>query len=359
MLYDSCMKIAIITDTHFGVRNDSSDFLDYFIKFYDEVFFPTLKKLGIKTILHLGDVVDRRKFISYVTLRRMRENFINRMQGYEVHVLVGNHDIPYKNTNDINAMQELFSGNDGIKLYTDPAEVTIGGCEMLFLPWINQENYQASVGLMNSTKAQIAMGHLEVKGFDMYRGMPSHEGFEPATFDKFDVVCSGHYHHMSRKGNIYYLGAPYEMIWSDCNDPRGFHIFDTETRDFEFVQNPFTIFKKVWYDDEGKSTEKVLDSAPDVAGKYVKVIVQGKTNPYLFDLFMGKLYSTSPIDVSIVEDHRNMDSISDDELLSEAEDTLTILSKYIQALEIGVDKGNLEKLMRGLYSEAIMMESAD
>lgn len=352
------MKVAIITDTHFGVRNDSQEFLDYFMRFYESVFFPTLIARGINTVLHLGDIVDRRKFINYVTLRNMREGFIDKLDGYDVHVLVGNHDIPYKNTNDINAMRELFAGKPNIKLYMDPAEINIDGCDILFLPWINQENYQQSVELINSTKAQVAMGHLEVKGFDMYRGMPSHEGFEPATFDKFDMVFSGHYHHMSRKGNIHYLGSPYEMIWSDWGDARGFHIFDTETRELEFIANPHQMFQKVWYNDEGATLEKLLDPFPSVKDKQVKVIVQSKTNPYWFDLFMGKVYEEGALDVTIVEDHRNMDAISDEELVSEAEDTLTILSKYIQGLEIGVDKGDLEKLMRGLYNEALSMESA-
>jgi len=352
------MKIAIITDTHFGVRNDNQEFLDYFMRFYDHVFFPKLREFGITTILHLGDVVDRRKFISYVTLRRMREGFIDKLDDYNVHVLVGNHDIPYKNTNDINAMRELFAGKPNIKLYMDPEEVSIDGCNILFLPWINQENYQQSIELINSTKAQIAMGHLEVKGFDMYRGMPSHEGFEPITFDKFDMVFSGHYHHMSRKGNIHYLGAPYEMIWSDWGDAHGFHIFDTDTRELEFIKNPYQMFQKVWYNDENTTIEKLLNPFPNVKNMQVKVIVQSKTNPYWFDLFMGKIYEDGALDATIVEDHRNMDAISDSDLVSEAEDTLTILSKYIQGLEIGVDKGDLEKLMHGLYNEALSMESA-
>ncbi len=202
------------------------------------------------------------------------------------------------------------------------------------------------------------MGHLEVKGFDMYRGMPSHEGFEPITFDKFDMVFSGHYHHMSRKGNIHYLGAPYEMIWSDWGDAHGFHIFDTDTRDLEFIKNPYQMFQKVWYNDENTTIEKLLNPFPNVKNMQVKVIVQSKTNPYWFDLFMGKIYEDGALDATIVEDHRNMDAISDSDLVSEAEDTLTILSKYIQGLEIGVDKGDLEKLMHGLYNEALSMESA-
>jgi hypothetical protein len=171
------------------------------------------------------------------------------------------------------------------------------------------------------------------------------------------MVFSGHYHHMSRKGNIHYLGAPYEMIWSDWGDAHGFHIFDTDTRDLEFIKNPYQMFQKVWYNDENTTIEKLLNPFPNVKNMQVKVIVQAKTNPYWFDLFMGKIYEDGALDATIVEDHRNMDAISDSDLVSEAEDTLTILSKYIQGLEIGVDKGDLEKLMHGLYNEALSMES--
>ena len=61
------MKIALLNDTHFGARNDSPAFLDYFMRFYNEIFFPYLKDNNIKTLIHLGDVVDRRKFINFKT----------------------------------------------------------------------------------------------------------------------------------------------------------------------------------------------------------------------------------------------------------------------------------------------------
>ena len=53
------MKIALLNDTHFGVRNDSMIFDDFLHKLYEEVFFPYLDEHNIKTLIHLGDVVDR------------------------------------------------------------------------------------------------------------------------------------------------------------------------------------------------------------------------------------------------------------------------------------------------------------
>ena len=41
------MKIALITDTHWGVRNDNVSFHDNSKKFLDDVFFPTLMSKGI------------------------------------------------------------------------------------------------------------------------------------------------------------------------------------------------------------------------------------------------------------------------------------------------------------------------
>ena len=69
------MKIALITDTHFGARNDSEVFNDYFFKFYDNTFFPYLEEHNIKHCIHLGDITDRRKFINFKTLQKFRHDF--------------------------------------------------------------------------------------------------------------------------------------------------------------------------------------------------------------------------------------------------------------------------------------------
>ena len=99
------MKIALITDTHFGARNDNLNFNEYFYKFYDELFFPYLRENNITNVIHLGDVMDRRKYISYRIAKDFRERFINEFHGVDLHMMVGNHDTYYKNTNDVNSLQ--------------------------------------------------------------------------------------------------------------------------------------------------------------------------------------------------------------------------------------------------------------
>ncbi len=330
------MKIAVIGDLHWGARNDNQEFLNYFQRFFDNVFFPELEERGISNVLQVGDFVDRRKFISFVTLNHVREKIFgeSHKRGITWDILVGNHDTPYKNTNEINSLQELFSQYKGISFYPDPTEINLDGLDILLLPWINASNQATSMKAINETKAQVAFGHLEINGFEMHPGAVCDHGIEASIFNKFDMVCSGHFHKKSNSSNIFYLGTPYQIMWTDYNQEKGFYIFDTDTRDLEFIPNLGHLSKA-----------------------YVKVIVKSKENPYWFDLFMSKIYNLSPIAVSIVDDHYHLDEISEEDLVSEAEDTLTILSKYINELDYSVDKKELDNLMRGLYNEALTLET--
>ena len=99
------MKIALINDTHFGARGDSQLFFDYFMKFFDEVFFPYLKENNIDTIIHAGDFMDRRKFVNFNILIQVRNKFIKHLKENDIkmHCILGNHDVYYRNTNDVNS----------------------------------------------------------------------------------------------------------------------------------------------------------------------------------------------------------------------------------------------------------------
>jgi len=352
------MKIALITDTHWGVRNDSKSFLDFFDLFYNDVFFPYLEKHNIKDIIHLGDIVDRRKFISYITLRRFKDTFINRVtkDGYNLDVLIGNHDVPYKNSNEINSMAELFDQHD-VKYYSEPTTKNYDGCDILLMPWINNENYGRAMKAMDETSAQVLFGHLEVAGCLMMRGMTNEHGMNISDFDKFDLVASGHFHHKSLTKNIHYLGCPYELTWSDYQDAKGFHIFDTDTRELEFILNPYSMFHKIFYSDDDKQLEDLvnIDFSP-YKNTYVKVVKNSVNNPYWFDKFMDELIKAEPINIQVVEDHLNLNLDDDEDLVNEAEDTLTILSKHINGMGDTVPKKELDFLMRSLYNEALQLE---
>ncbi len=352
------MKIAIINDTHFGARNDNSHFNEYFYQFYEGVFFPYLQQHNIKTCIHLGDLMDRRKFVSYKTAKDFRERFIlpfNTLK-IDLHIMIGNHDTFYKNTNDVNSVVELLGGrHKNIKIYSEAEEVEFDGTKILFLPWINNQNLIYSEGMIDETTAQICMGHLEIAGFEMMKGMKNEHGLSKELFQKFDTVFSGHFHHKSDDGQIYYLGAPYEIYWNDCDDKKGFHIFDTETRSLERIVNPFTIHKKIYYDDTQNNYKDY--NFKQCVDKFIKLIIVNKKDLFQFDQFVDKLLKADSHEVKIIEDFSDLgaNTVSDD-IVENTEDTMTLLSKYIKELDTSLDKDRLINYQRQLYTEAQDLE---
>ena len=350
------MKIALITDTHFGARNDNLNFNEYFYKFYDELFFPYLRENNITNVIHLGDVMDRRKYISYRIAKDFRERFLDQFDGIQFHMLVGNHDTFYKNTNDVNSLQELVDGKyNNIKVYPAATEVDFDECKILFVPWINVNNMTHTIKMLKTSSAQICMGLLELSGFEMQKGMVMDHGWDKEEFSRFDTVMSGHYHHKSDDGQVFYLGTPYEIYWNDWDDPKGFHVFDTETRELERIVNPHKIFSKIYYDDSTMSYDN--HDISQYKDKYVKLVVVNKKDLYQFDKFVDKLLQADCHDVKIVEDFSDLDAsnVSDD-IVENTQDTMTLLELYIDDLSVDLSKDRLKNTTRELYIEAQDLE---
>jgi len=342
------MKVAVITDQHFGCRKNSKLLHDYFLKFYNEVFFPILYSEGITTVVDMGDTFDSRKGIDFSALSWAKKNYYDRLKdmGITVHTIVGNHTAYYKNTNEINAVDLLLREYENVKIYSEVESIMLDNLNVLMVPWINSENEDSSRELINKSKASVCMGHLELIGFKVHRGYIMDYGTDARLFDKFDRVYSGHYHTRSDNGKIYYLGNPYEMFWNDCNDTRGFHIFDTETLDHTPINNPYKLFRIIYYEDTPYQTF----DAREYDNKIVKVVVRKKTDQVQFEKFIDKLYNANVAELKVVENFAIQESEEFEPF--ESEDTLSILNRYIEEAEINLDKIRIQKLMGEIYQEA-------
>ena len=344
------MKIGLITDTHYGFKKANKSFHDYFAKFYDDVFFPTLEKRKIKTVVHLGDAFDNRKGIDYWALEWAKTNVYDQFEklGITVYNIVGNHDAYYKNSNEVNAVDGLLRQYDNVIPISRPEEFCIGGMNALVLPWICSDNEEETFELIKESKSKVVFGHLELNGFSAYPGHIMTDGLSAEKFEKFDRVFTGHYHTKSDNEKVFYLGNPYQMFWNDVDDTRGFHIFDTDTYDMEYFKNPYNIFERIYYED---SDIKQIDSSI-LKDKIVKIVVRKKTNQLNFDKFLDKIVKSSPLDLKVVEIVDVDDENVDCEEIS-AEDTLSILDKYVEEAEFGLDKTIIKKLLRDVYKEAL------
>jgi len=342
------MKIAVITDQHLDGRKGSLAFWNYFQKFYDDVFFPTLEKEGIKVVFDLGDTFDNRKSMDFNIFHRVRENYFEKLRKYEVHMLLGNHCTYYKNTSRINSPELLLENYKNIKIYSEPKEILMGKKVFLMLPWINKENQEEVLKYLENSEADICCGHLELAGFEMNAGMIMDHGMDHKLFHRFNRVWSGHYHHKSKKGNVQYLGNPYQMFWNDYKDTRGFHIYDTESDRLKFIRNPYDIFDKIFYDDTRMDYNK--QDVSSYKDKYIKIVVEEKRDYTMFETLVDRLYNIGVHDVKIVENLISDDDKTDVDVSSK--DTLTLLNEYIDEVEMSVDKSDLKNLMRSLYIES-------
>lgn len=340
--------VAILTDTHYGARKGAQYLHDHFEKFYSEVFFPTLKERGVDTILHLGDAFDSRKSIEYQSLQWAKRVVFDPMKEYTCHMVVGNHDCYFKSTNKTNSPDLLLKDYDNVHTYSEPTEIVVDGEKILMLPWICDDNLARTRSMMESSEARFAMGHLELSGFDAYRGHKFEDGkglVQPSEFKKFDKVLSGHFHTRSDDGRIYYMGNPYEMFWNDVNDLRGFVLFDTETGEIEYVNNPNTLFSIVHYED----TKHQTFNASQYKNKIVKVVVRKKSKQKDFDKFLDKLFSTGLIDLKVVENF-NVQEAEDFDASDVEENTLSILSRYVDESDFE-DSSLVSEEIKALISE--------
>jgi DNA repair exonuclease SbcCD nuclease subunit len=345
------MKVAILTDTHYGAKKGSKHLHDHFELFYKNVFFPALEEHGVKTVIHMGDAFDSRKSIDYQSLEWAKRVVFEPLRKYEVHMIVGNHDCYYKNTNHVNSPDLLLKTYPNIKTYSSPTNTKVGGIDMTFIPWICSENHDETMNVIKKSKAKVAMGHLELQGFRVNKNLIMEEhGLDSNIFSKFTKVFSGHYHTRSDNGRIFYLGNPYEMYWTDVNDPRGFHIFDTETLTHTPIDNHYKLFYNLYYEDTPYQTF----DAREYENKIVKIIVRKKTKAKDFEKFVDKLYTAGIQDLKIIENFEIQES--EDFQVDEEENTLSILNRYIDESEVQFDKNIIKGILQNLYKEACEVE---
>ena len=351
------MKIAILNDTHCGIRNSADIFINYQRKFYEDVFFPYLLENDIKQIIHLGDYYDHRKYVNFKALNENRAHFLDKLREYGItmDIIPGNHDVFYKNTNELCSLKELMGHYmNEVNIIMEPKVMNYDGLDIARIPWINNQNYHDSVKFIQNCNAPVVGAHLELVGFDMMKGVKNTHGMTTELFDRFELVLSGHFHTRSSRGNIHYLGSQMEFTWADAHDPKYFHVLDTDTRELTPVRNTESIFEKVMYNDEKIDYNIIpIDHLKD---KFVKIVVESKTNPFIFDRLIDRINQLGVHDLKIAETFDEFTGANvDDEGIS-VEDTTELLDGYVDNVETELDKDKIKGIMRSLYVEASNME---
>lgn len=341
-------KFIVLGDCHIGVRNASTIVADFQLDFFTNELFPYMEKHGIDTIIQLGDLFDARRFSNHVILTMWKEKFFDviKSRNYKLIVLVGNHDLHFKNTTSGNTPKLFLDAYAScVDIIDEPQHVKIKECEFLVLPWICDGNRESIHKLVESSDVLYVFGHFEFAGFPMQKGVDIEHGDSPAIYEKFDLVMSGHYHTRSQKGNILYTGVPYEITWADFDDQKGFHVFDTKSHRLKFVKTTSNLFHRIEYNDK-KTIPTVSDN---LKGSYVKVVVINKNDPYQFEKFITNIIAQDVIDLKITDIIIDVDDVH----VGKFEDTQYLITSFVNQVDTDLDRDRIKAMLHGLYLEAL------
>lgn len=339
------MKIALLGDTHLDFK---PSFIPYFSKFYEEIMFPYLEEHNIRSIFQFGDLFDNRRKVDSYCLSKARQYFFSQFSPmhdkFWLDTFLGNHDIYYRNTLSVNTPSQVIDPTLNITIHDKPCEIG----NILLIPWICEENEEQVFDAILKTKCKYLFGHLELAGFEMNKGYVMEHGMDHKLFSKFERVFSGHYHCQSSKDNITYIGTPYELTFNDCNDLKGFHIFDTETGEIEFIQNPYKMFHRIRYND-GYNYDLT-----SIEGCMVQVIVENKSDQMRYDLFVKEIEQISVMSLKFIDNFEEFGEVVIDVDNIDISDTISLLNKYVD--ESGhKDADEIKKILQELHHDALEM----
>lgn len=337
------MKLILCGDLHTGARKD-----DPYVNNAQRQFLTFMCDYAIKhsidTCLQAGDWFDQRSGLTQETLNFQREFVTPLMENAfrKIVLIVGNHDMHLKNKITPNSAFEVFSLRPQFYVIQEPTTVLFGNTMWDLFPWECDENKDAIHQFIEESNSEYSLGHWELDGFEFYSGVPS-TGVSREFLEKYKRAYSGHYHTISQKDNVQYLGTPYTITLGDANDVRGFWVFDTGTGEHEFVANPMMWHHKIVYNEafDVSSISKYADKIVHMTiqksdDRLDNVLTQLETICYKFDTTQTETLAFS----------------ADEDV--ELEGLLTTVNKYVDSLEEDAETiSRVKRYINELHAEAL------
>ncbi len=267
-------RIWFITDTHLGVRNNSNEWIDSIREYFFDWFFPLVRenyKSG-DVLFHLGDFFDSRQSLNLKVLNLGIEitEELSAIFKDGVYIIVGNHDIWGKTSNDVNSLKSL-KWIPGINIIEEPQTLKILDKSFLLMPW-RKDHEAESEFLEQAGPHDVLCCHADIRGLKFNKFTRVETGASVEEFDKFKKVYSGHIHYAQKSGNINMLGSPYEITRSDMDNSKGVTLLNVSDLKETYFPNDFSPkFKRFYFTDILESTQEDLE--PLFANNFVDIMI--------------------------------------------------------------------------------------
>jgi DNA repair exonuclease SbcCD nuclease subunit len=363
---DKGERIFFITDTHFGVRNNSNEWIEIMEDYFDNFFFPLVEKnyRPGDVLFHLGDVYDSRQSLSLRVLNFSVKVFERLSSIFKdgIYVIAGNHDIWGRDSNEINSLASI-KWIPNVHVLEEPDTILMAGKKILMMPW-RKNSEEASEFLNSSEPHDILCCHADIQGVKFNKYVEVKEGPSIATFAKFGTVYSGHIHYAQNVKNVVMLGSPYQLTRSDIENNKSIHILHLDDNFTNVVfNNRSPKFLKLDFEKVLEMTPEELKSITDnnFVDLMVDVIKFPKMNfNQVLDMIEGfRAFNIQPYDNSTSPDLTNI-AFPKADTLDKNVTAIYLISKYLELL--GDDEETKTKLMNSLnklYNIVIKQEDED
>ena len=221
------MTNVIITDTHFGVKNNSMTWFTSQSDFIYKQLIPYIKTINDEVrLIHMGDVFDSRSTISIYIAKKVRQIFKDLSKVCDdIIIVAGNHDFYSPNSDEYDSLSLVLNNIENVRLVRKESYFIDN---QLFIPWYEWD--KIDINLYNDVqngRVHYVFAHTNIVDID-------------PGINKDIMVFSGHMHRPYMNGNRYNLGSCYSLDFSDCNSERGFYVLYSDKR-LEFIPNKYSI----------------------------------------------------------------------------------------------------------------------
>lgn len=232
-------RVWFLSDTHFGVHNNSNEWLDIMDDYFTNFFIPLVEQhyRPGDVLFHLGDVYDSRQSINLRVLN-LGINIFERLSAIftdGIYVIAGNHDLWGKGSTEINSLKSL-KWIPNVHILEEPVTLTMGSKKFFMMPW-RKDHDEESETLSAAHRHDYLCCHADIRGLQFNRHVLVESGAKIEEFAKFGKVYSGHIHFAQEAKNVKMLGSPYELTRSDIGNTKSVTLLDLSSGAEEVFEN--------------------------------------------------------------------------------------------------------------------------
>lgn len=346
------MNVWFISDTHFGLKNNSKVWEEQFKDCFDKFLYPLFDEKVQRgdVLIHCGDVFDNRQTVGLSTLNFAMSVF-ERLGDFfsQIIVICGNHDAYENNSNDISST-DCLKYIPNVRVIKTPQKISVGNRTIGFVPWINDsENLTAELHKMAGVNMVVC--HADFNGITMNAsGTKSESDVKVENVGLGCRIYSGHIHHRQKYKNVCYIGSPYQMSQNDRENDRGVLCVSEDGVETFYKNEISPEFKRVQYDDVKELT--LYEFKEFCKNKYMEITVDSDLlSKFCFHKIYAYTNNCKEIkNITFIPEKSKLEVVSQKVNMSECVSIEDMLDRYVDTVLDYDDKvkANIKKISKKL-----------